>query len=87
MVKEFLNLFGADVIVIPFKGIRRLTCFAKLAKVEWGTSHIHVGKRSGGWSILTILYGRWFTTQRMIAGKNPTISRQSTNSVIISRRF
>ena len=37
-----------------------------------------------------ILYGRWFTTRRMIAGRkrNPTISGESTNSVsIISRRF
>ena len=44
-------------------------------------------QRSGGWSILTISYGRWFTTRRMIAGRNPTISNESTNSVIISRRF
>jgi len=42
LVKEFLNLFGADVILIPLKGIRRLTCFAKIAKVGLGTSHIHV---------------------------------------------
>ena len=47
-------------------------------------------RRAGGWSILMILYGRWFTTRRMIAGRkrNPTISGKSTNSVsIISRRF
>src|SRR5262249_33166562 len=33
--------------------------------------------------------GRWFTTRRMIAGgkRNPTISSESTNSVIISWLF